>query len=130
MSNADSSANNQEESYHNIPSSKYFWISRKTDHGIAVHYGFFKAWSLFLISFVGLSTAVLCLTNWWQLFAVASTKFLFWDNWYIGFPTVGIISGYFYIKHTRKVNRKLQEQLARQRKRAVEDAQITLSKKR
>lgn len=130
MSNADSGANNQEESYHNIPSSKYFWISRRHDHGIAVHYGFFKVWTVFLVSFVSASTAVLCLTNWWQILFTTALTWLFITHYYIGFPAVAIIAGYIYIKRSRAENRRLQNQLARERKRAVEDAQITLSKKR
>jgi hypothetical protein len=130
MSNADHSGNNDEESYHNIPSSKYFWISRKTDHGIAVHYGFFKAYTVFLVSLIGLSTAILCLTNWWQLAFIRFGTFFFVDYYYIGFPIVGITLAIWYIRRSVKEKKKLLSQIESARIRKYQDSVIEQNAKR
>jgi hypothetical protein len=113
MSNADNSGNNANETFFNVPESKYFFISR-SHQGIAVHKGFFKWYSLTLALFFSISTAILCLTNWWQTAAVMIITTLFLGKlWFIGWPAVLISIPVFYFWYKRRQARLLRERKSR-----------------
>jgi len=114
------------ETYHEVPGSKYFFISGPT--GVAVHKNFFKWWSLFLVGFTSVSTTLLCLTNYWQLLLTATFNLLFVKVWYIGWPTLFITITVTYLWYSHRSKKRMKEQVEQQRRRAVEDAQISLSK--
>jgi hypothetical protein len=124
MSNADNSGNNYEETYHNVPDSQYFYISREKGRGIAVHKGFFKLWTVILCLIIGVSTAILCLTNWWQTLTVTLLTFIYIKNWVIGFPATFVAIGIFYVWYGRRKKRLLRERNERLRIRRFQDALI------
>jgi hypothetical protein len=131
MSNADNSGNNKEESYHNVPGAQYFYWSRGgLGRDIAIHKEFFKYSIPFTFLFGCISTAILLLTDWWQLAFTRIATFLFIDYYYIGFPGVGITVAYFYLKHNRKEKRKLKEQIEHMRLRKYQDSVIEQNSKR
>jgi hypothetical protein len=115
-------ANNNErlESFHEIPSSKYWWLPGD----IAVPKEFFKIWTLTLLLFTSTATAIACLTTWWQTIIATVATALYLKNWYIGWPlTIGSII-IFYVWYTRRQKRLQRERAERLRMRRYQNAVI------
>jgi hypothetical protein len=75
-------AGSDSETYHEVPASKYWYLG---DTIGAVPKGFFKFFTSFVIIVTAASTAIACLTNWWQqvLAAIFIGRF-----WYVGWLLV------------------------------------------
>jgi hypothetical protein len=74
------------ETYHEVPASKYWYLG---DTIGAVPKGFFKFFTTFVIIITAASTAIACLTDWWQ--RILALLFV-GQLWYIGWITVGLTS--------------------------------------
>ena len=100
-----------DQSYFNVPAHKYWAIWNKPL--IIVHTSFFKTWTLFWIAFTGVSTAILCLTDWWQQFLVLTLTWFYIRNPVVGFPVTiaGAAATYFLLKRRRKQRRKQLQRL-------------------
>jgi hypothetical protein len=112
-------ANNPDkyETYHEIPGSKYFFISGPT--GVAIHKDFFKMWTLMIIVASAVTTLIAVYTDWWQTLIMWTLTSLFVTHYYVGWPALGIGSLVFYVWYVRR-----QKRLARQRKQQAESARI------
>jgi mannose/fructose/N-acetylgalactosamine-specific phosphotransferase system component IIC len=112
---------------YSIPTSEYWWFSGPE---IAISKKFFKYWTVFTAGFFVISTAVFCLTNWWQLAFIRFGTFLFVDYYYIGFPIVGITLAIWYIRRSVKEKKKLLSQIESARIRKYQDSVIEQNAKR
>jgi len=115
------------ETYHEVPGSKYFFISGPS--GVAVHKSFFKYWSLFLVFSTLASTLIAVYTNWWQTLIIMMLTFFYVQYWYIGWPATAITLGIGYFWYTRRQKRIAKERAAQLRRRRFEDATIALGEK-
>lgn len=99
---------NEPETFHEVPASKYWYLGDKIG---AVPKGFFKFWTPFIIVSTAITTAVACLTDWWQILAVRLGTFVFVDNWIISFPAIGIAGLILYVRRNMKEKKKLKDQI-------------------
>ena len=91
---------------------------------IAIPTAFFKAWTLFLVLFTGASTAVLCLTDWWQQFFTLLATALYVRYYYIGWPATILTVGILYLWNRHRVKVKRARQAAAAHRRRFEEATI------
>ena len=115
------------EPFHEVPTRDYFWLE---PNDILVHKAFFKYYTLALMLSISVSTAVLCLTNWWQIFFTYALTNIYLKAplAYIGWPATLVFGIYIYYRYNKRQKEKVFAHRAYERKRAVEDAQITLSR--
>lgn len=94
-----------EEVYHQVPASRYFYISDKVG---AVPKGFFKYWTTAVIALTAAATVIACETNWWQIFFTRLANLLFITYWYIGWPAllIGAVFMYVFVRGKNKQRRK------------------------
>ncbi len=92
-------ANNDNETYHEIPASKYYYLS---DSIGAVPKWLFKFWTPLMLLLGGAITFVALETNLWQ--RLFSAIFL-GGYWYVGWGASGILA--LIILFNRKSNKKL-----------------------
>jgi hypothetical protein len=115
-------ANNTDKSspFHEIPSSDYWWLPGD----IAVPIGFTKAWTLLTIILSSGSTAILCLTTWWQQLFTYITTYFYITHWYIGWPASIITAIVAYFILNKRHERKLAEKAEAARMRKYQNALI------
>ena len=114
------------ETFHEVPASKYWYLG---DAIGAVPKGFFKFYTPFIIVATAVTTAIACLTDWWQIAFTRLATFIFVENWAISLPVIGFTSLVLYIRHNWKEKRKRKNQLEKERIRKYQNAVINQSER-
>ena len=112
---------NESETFHEVPASKYWYLG---DAIGAVPKGFFKFYTPFVIIMTAATTAIACLTDWWQIAFTRLGTFIFIENWIISLPSIGVASLILYVRHSMKEKQKIKARNEKERIRRYQDAII------
>jgi hypothetical protein len=112
------------EGYHEIPVDVCIYLGDKFG---AVNYAFLKVYTPTLLIFASVSTAILCLTDWWQRLFM---YLYFGSAWYVGWIGTALFTGIVYFKLHRRSKRRRQQQKDSAHKRRVEKGLISLGEGR
>ena len=116
------SKDKQHDGYHEIPVDKSIYLG---DEFGPVSYSFLKFYTVTLTILIGASTAIACLTTWWQqLFMLL----YFGSAWYVSWGATAIVAGLIYWKFSRRQKRLTRERRDADRRRKVEDGLIKFGK--
>ena len=108
---------------YSIPSFEYWWIPG-AEQAISKWYVKVSTPLVFLAGCF--FTAILLLTNWWQLFLLRLATLLYVQAWYVGWPVTLIIGGYTYYRYSRRRKRMIEQEQRRLHQLRLENAQIQL----